>query len=71
MFGRKKKFSFPPENSAFDDFDNFDDFGDYDAASANEATGLIPGNGDDENAEEFYDDIFDYLPKGTPTEKYR
>lgn len=73
MFGRKKKYSFPAENSAFDGFDNVDDFDDFsNAASANEATGLIPGNNDEENAEEFYDDIFDYLPKGTPpTEKYR
>lgn len=69
MFGRKKKVSFPARDGAAD---GFDDFGDLDGASMNEATGLIPGNNDEENAEEFYDDIFDYLPKGTPpAEKYR
>ena len=67
MFGRKKN---APMQAGYDDFDDFSDFGD--AASMNGATGLIPGNQGDENAEEFYDDIFDFLPKGTPpTEKYR
>lgn len=37
-------------------------------ASATECTGLIPGNADSETAEEFYDEMVDYLPRGVMRE---
>ena len=40
-------------------------------ASAQEMTGLIPHDSDTETAEEFYDDIVDFLPHGViPQDKY-
>ena len=40
-------------------------------ASAQEMTGLIPDGNDTEAAEEFYDDIVDFLPHGViPQDKY-
>ena len=40
-------------------------------ASANDCTGLIPGNNDTEAAAEFYEDMVDYLPHGViPEDKY-
>ena len=40
-------------------------------ASAQEMTGLIPHDSDTEAAEEFYDDIVDFLPHGViPQDKY-
>ena len=40
-------------------------------ASAQEMTGLIPHDSDTETAEEFYDDIVDFLPHGLiPQDKY-
>lgn len=44
-----------------DVFDGFDDFSS--TASMSEATGLIPGNNGEETAAEFYDEVYDYLPK--------
>ena len=40
-------------------------------ASAHECTGLIPGNADSETAEEFYEQMYDFLPHGVqPYDKF-
>ncbi|MBR1810578.1 MAG: hypothetical protein IJ766_02865 [Clostridia bacterium] len=65
LFGKRKN----SQPQAMDIYDDFDDFSN--TASAGDMTGLIPGNNGEETAAEFYDDVYDYLPKGVRrTEKY-
>ncbi len=41
-------------------------------ASANECTGMIPNGEDSETAQEFYNEMIDFLPHGViPDDKYR
>ncbi len=41
-------------------------------ASANECTGMIPNGDDTQTAQEFYNEMIDFLPHGViPDDKYR